>query len=328
VRRIEHIRPAKFFYPPGQSAAEPMADLGVDLCGLRLRNPTMLASGVLDETATTMVEMAKAGAGAVVTKSVGLRPREGHASPCIVELDVGLLNAMGLPNPGIDYFSEEIRTVKKEGVTVIGSVIGGSDDELAAVAAAMEKAGADAVELNLSCPHAKGLGTEVGSTPEDVERVCRTVKQGLKMPVFAKLTPNTSSISALAKAAERGGADAVVAINTLKGMAISPEARMPILANKFGGLSGPAVKPVGIRCVYEIYEAVDIPVIGVGGVSTGRDAVEYIMAGAGAVQVGTAVWMRGPGVFRLICDEMSRFMDDFGYAKVADMVGAAHGAQP
>lgn len=328
MRRLVPPRPAKFFYPPRQSAAEPMADLGVDVCGLKLRNPTMLASGVLDETASTMVEMARAGAGAVVTKSVGLRPREGHASPCIVELDVGLLNAMGLPNPGIEYFTEEVRAVKKEGVTVIGSVIGGSDDELANVAVAMEGAGADAVELNLSCPHAKGLGTELGSTPEDVERVCRAVKDGLKVPVFAKLTPNTSSISALAEAAQRGGADAIVAINTLKAMAISPEARMPILANKFGGMSGPAVKPVGVRCVYEIFDAVEIPVIGVGGVSTGRDAVEYIMAGASAVQVGTAVWMRGPGVFRSICEEISQFMDDFGYAKVADMVGAAHGAQP
>jgi dihydroorotate dehydrogenase (NAD+) catalytic subunit len=305
-----------------------MADLGVDLCGLRLRNPTMLASGVLDETAATMVEIARAGAGAVVTKSVGMTPREGHANPCVVELDVGLLNAMGLPNPGIEYFSEEVKAVKREGVTVIGSVIGGSEDELAAVAALMADAGADAVELNLSCPHAKGLGTEIGSTPEDVERVCRASKERVKVPLFAKLTPNTSSISNLAKAAERGGADAVVAINTLKGMAISPEVRMPVLANRFGGLSGPAIRPIGVRCVYEIHDAVEIPVIGVGGISTGRDALEYIMAGASAVQVGTAVWTRGPGVFKSICDDISRFMDEYGYSKIDDMVGAAHDTRP
>lgn len=304
-----------------------MANLGVELCGLRLRNPTMLASGVLDETAGTMIDVARAGAGAVVTKSVGRSPREGHANPCVVELDVGLLNAMGLPNPGIEYFSEEVKAVKREGVTVIGSVIGGSEDELAEVAALMAAAGTDAVELNLSCPHAKGLGTEIGSTPEDVERVCRRAKDGLKVPLFAKLTPNTSSISGLAKAAERGGADAVVAINTVKGMVISPEARMPVLANKFGGLSGPAIRPVGVRCVYEIFDAVEIPVIGVGGVSTGRDALEYIMAGAGTVQVGTAVWTHGPGVFKSICEEISRFMDEYGYSKVEDMVGAAHGSR-
>ena len=300
----------------------------MELCGLRLRNPTMLASGVLDETARTMVEVVRAGAGAVVTKSVGMGPREGHANPCVVELDVGLLNAMGLPNPGMDYFSDEVRAVKAEGATVIGSVIGGTPEELAEVAALMAGAGADAVELNLSCPHAKGLGTEMGSTPEDVGRACRAARERVNVPLFAKLTPNTSSIADLARAAEGAGADAVVAINTLKGMAISPEARMPVLANRFGGLSGPAVRPVGVRCVYEIHEAVGIPVIGVGGISTGRDALEYIMAGASAVQVGTAVWTRGPGVFRSICEEVSRFMDEYGYAKVGDMVGAAHGSRP
>ncbi len=302
-----------------------MADLGVDLCGLRLGNPTMLASGVLDETAATMLEVARAGAGAVVTKSVGMTPREGHASPCVVELEVGLLNAMGLPNPGIEYFSDEVKAAKRGGAVVVGSVIGGSAEELAEVAALMGEAGADAVELNLSCPHAKGLGTELGSTPADVERACRASRDAVKVPLFAKLTPNTSSIAELAKAAEKGGADAVVAINTLKGMAISPEARMPILANRFGGLSGPAVRAVGVRCVYEISEAVAVPVIGVGGIQTGRDALEYIMAGASAVQVGTAVWTHGPGVFRSICDDISRFMDDHGYSKVGDMVGAAHG---
>lgn len=300
----------------------------MDLCGLRLRNPTMLASGVLDETAATMVEVARAGAGAVVTKSVGMSPRDGHASPCIVELETGLLNAMGLPNPGIHYFSDEVKAVKREGVTVVGSVIGGSEEELAEVAVLMAEAGADAVELNLSCPHAKGLGTEIGSTPEDVERVCGRARDRLKVPLFAKLTPNTSSISDLARAAERGGADAVVAINTLKGMAISPEAKMPVLANRFGGLSGPAIRPVGVRCVYEIFDAVEIPIIGVGGVSTGRDALEYIMAGANAVQIGTAVWKSGPTVFRSICEEISLFMDEQGYSGVGDMVGVAHGARP
>ncbi len=299
----------------------------MELCGLRLRNPTMLASGVLDETARTMVEVVRAGAGAVVTKSVGKVPREGHANPCVVELDVGLLNAMGLPNPGIDYFSKEVKAVKAEGATVIGSVIGGTPEELAEVASLMGQAGVDAVELNLSCPHAKGFGTEMGSTPEDVRRACAAAKDAVKVPLFAKLTPNTSSIARLALAAEEGGADAVVAINTLKGMAISPEARMPILANRVGGLSGPAVRPVGVRCVYEINDAVEIPVVGVGGIACGRDALEYIMAGASAVQVGTAVWTRGPGVFRTICDEVAQFMDEHGYAKVGDMVGAAHGTR-
>ncbi len=301
-----------------------MARLSVDLCGLRMKNPTMLASGVLDETGKSMVAVAKAGAGAIVTKSVGREPRPGHGNPCVVELECGLLNAMGLPNPGIEAFAQEIREAKKAGVPIIGSVFGGSEDEMAGLTMAMQRAGADAVELNLSCPHARGYGTELGSTPEAVESVCRRAKQDLKVPLFAKLTPNTPSISALAVAAAHGGADGVVAINTLKGMAISTEARMPILANKVGGLSGPAIKPVGLRCVYEIYDSVEIPIIGVGGICSGRDALEYVMAGASAVQIGTAVWTEGPGVFSKVCREMLAFMEENGFKTVGELVGVAH----
>ncbi len=301
-----------------------MTDISVEVCGLRLRNPTMLASGVLDETARSMLAVAKSGAGAIVTKSIGIEPRSGHPNPSVVELEDGLLNAMGLPNPGIDLFSKEVKEARKGGVPIIGSVFGGTEEEIAELAGMMAEAGADAVELNLSCPHAKGYGAELGSSPERVETSCRLAKRACGVPVFAKLTPNTSYIAELAKAAERGGADAVVAINTLKGMAIDPEAGMPILGNRFGGLSGPAIKPVGIRCVYEIYESVEIPVIGVGGVTTGRDAVEYIMAGAQAVQLGTAVWIRGEKVFREVCREISQFMKENGYDSVKEMLGVAH----
>lgn len=301
-----------------------MTDLSVEVCGLRLRNPTMLASGVLDETGKSMLAAAKAGAGAVVTKSVGKDPRPGHPNPTVVELENSLLNAMGLPNPGIELFSNELKEAKKGGVPIIGSVFGGTEEEIAELAALMEKAGADAIELNLSCPHAKGYGAELGSSPDRVESICRLAKQRTHVPVLAKLTPNTPSIADLARAAEKGGADGLVAINTLKGMAIDPEARMPILGNRFGGLSGPAIKPVGVRCVYEIYEAVKIPIVGVGGIASGRDAVEYLMAGATAVQVGTAVWIHGMDVFSRICKEMSRFMKDNGYRSVAEMVGVAH----
>jgi dihydroorotate dehydrogenase (NAD+) catalytic subunit len=301
-----------------------MTDLSVEVCGLRLKNPTMLASGVLDETAKSMLAIAKAGAGAIVTKSIGKEPRAGHPNPSIVELEHGLLNAMGLPNPGIDLFVKEIKEVKKSGVPIIGSVFGGTEDEIADLAGRMCEAGVHAVELNLSCPHAKGYGAELGSSPERVERSCALARQACDVPVFAKLTPNTSYLADLAKAAERGGADAIVAINTLKGMAINAETGTPILGNRFGGLSGPAIKPVGIRCVYEIFEAVEIPVIGVGGVTTGRDAVEYIMAGASAVQIGTAVWMRGPEVFTSVCKEMSELMKDNGYSSIRKMLGVAH----
>lgn len=304
-----------------------MAHLSVDLCGLTMKNPTMLASGVLDETGRSMLEVAKAGAGALVTKSVGREPRPGHGNPSIVELQCGLINAMGLPNPGMEIYAAEVKEAKKGGIPVIGSVFGGSEDEIAELAGLMSVAGADAVELNLSCPHANGYGAELGSTPGLVESICRKAKKLTPVPLLAKLTPNTSSISSLAVAAERGGADAVVAINTLKAMAISPEARMPILANKFGGLSGPAIKSVGVRCVYEIFESVKIPIVGVGGISSGRDALEYVMAGATAVQIGTAVWSEGLGVFSKTSREIVQFMEENGFESVKDMVGVAHPAR-
>jgi dihydroorotate dehydrogenase (NAD+) catalytic subunit len=304
-----------------------MTHLAVDLCGLRLKNPTMLASGVFDETGKSMIAAAKAGAGAIVTKSVGREPRPGHGNPSVVELPYGLLNAMGLPNPGIELFAAEVGEAKGSGVPIIGSIFGGTEEELAELAGMMETAGADAVELNLSCPHAKGLGAEIGSTPEAVQSICRAAKKRLRVPLWAKLTPNTRSISELAQAAERGGADAVVAINTLKGMSISPEARMPILANRFGGLSGPAIRPVGVRCVYEIYEVTRLPIIGVGGIGSGRDALEYIMAGANAVQIGTALWTDGPDVFNRVRRELLGFMEENGFQSVKDMVGVAHAAR-
>jgi dihydroorotate dehydrogenase (NAD+) catalytic subunit len=301
-----------------------MTHLAVDICGIHLKNPTILAAGILDETGKSMIEVAKAGAGAIVTKSVGREPRNGHPTPSIVELQDGLLNAMGLPNPGIDYFADEIKEAKKGGVPIIGSVFGGTEEEIAGLAAQMSRCGVAAVELNLSCPHAKGYGAELGSTPEMVEVVCRRSKKGVNVPLFAKLTPNTSDIAALAVGAERGGADGIVAINTVKGMAIQPQARMPILANRIGGLSGPAIRPIGVRCVYEIFEAVKIPVIGVGGITSGMDALEYIMAGASAVQIGTAVWSEGLEVFSKTSKEMLRFMVENGFESVPEMVGVAH----
>jgi dihydroorotate dehydrogenase (NAD+) catalytic subunit len=301
-----------------------MTNLAVDICGLRMKNPTMLASGVLDETGKSMLAVAKAGAGAIVTKSIGKEPREGHCGPNVVELPHALLNAMGLPNPGMETYAAEIAEAKKADVPIIGSVFGGTEQEIAELAKAMQDSGVAAVELNLSCPHAKGYGAEIGSTPEMVEAICRGVKEAVTVPVFAKLTPNTSSITSLALAAEKGGADAVVAINTLKGMVISPEAAVPVLGNRFGGLSGPAIRPIGVRCVYEIYESVKIPVIGVGGITTGREAIEYLMAGATAVQIGTAVWREGPEVFGKITKEIREFMEEFGYAKLGEMTGVAH----
>src|SRR2546426_4502042 len=258
------------------------------IAGLKLRNPTMLASGFLDETGGTLLRVFQAGAGAVVTKSIGPEPRAGNTNPTIVELDVGMLNAMGLPNPGMKDFGPEAKIALDGGAVVIGSVFGKDPEEYATVAKALQGYGVQAIELNLSCPHAKGLGTEIAEDPEAVREFTAAVKGKVTLPVMPKLSPNVSDIAEFARAAEDGGADAIVAINTLKAMAISPEVRTTILANKVGGLSGPALRPVGVRCVYEIYEAVDVPIVGVGGVETGRDALEYVMAGARAREIGPA----------------------------------------
>ena len=301
-----------------------MVDLRTEIAGLALRNPTMLASGFLDETGGSLLRVYRSGAGAVVTKSIGLEPREGYPNPTIVEVEGGLLNAVGLPNPGIEAFAPEVRRAVEGGAVVIGSVYGKAEAEFAQVAARMAETGVQAIELNLSCPHAKGLGTEVAQSTEAVRDVTRAVKDAVSLPVFPKLSPNVADIASFAVAAEAAGADGIVAINTVKAMAIAPELRMPILANRFGGLSGPAIRPIGVRAVYDIYEKVKIPVIGVGGIGSGRDALEYLMAGARAVQIGTVLADRGLAVFEAITKEMASLLEEIGAPSVAEVVGVAH----
>ena len=188
----------------------------------------------------------------------------------------------------------------------------------------MAATGVVALELNLSCPHAEGYGTEVGSDPADVEAIVRAVRREVTLPVIAKITPNTPDPAALAAAAERGGASAVSAINTLRGLAIDLPLRRPVLAHGLGGLSGPAIKPVGLACVWQIFSRVAIPVIGVGGISTAEDALEYIMAGARAVEVGTAVTTAGIGVFAQLASDLSARLDELGIRRLEDAVGIAH----
>lgn len=285
----------------------------------------MLASGFLDETGGSLTRVFRAGAGAVVTKSIGPEPREGYNNPTVVELDTGLLNAVGLPNPGVEAFLPELREALGAKSVVIASVYGKDASEYAGVAARLAEAGAAAIEMNLSCPHAKGLGTEVAQSEQAVREFTRAVKDAVSVPVFPKLSPNVADIASFAAAAEKGGADAIVAINTVKAMVIAPELRMPVLANRYGGLSGPAIRPIGVRAVYDIADRVDIPVIGVGGVDSGRSALEYIMAGASAVQIGTALVGQGLGVFERVTKEMNSLLEDIGFRSVREAVGAAHG---
>lgn len=283
----------------------------------------MLASGIMDEDAGSMQRMIDAGAGAIVTKSIGTHPREGYANPTLIELEHGLLNAMGLPNPGIDLYKEEITAAQKSNVPIIGSIYAATPEEFVSLASKMQHYGASAVELNVSCPHAKHYGLEVGCDPELVKEIVTALKFHIRIPVFVKLSPNIINLVEIAQTVETAKADAIVAINTVKAMKIDLETQRPILANKTGGYSGKAIKPIGIRCVYDIARHVDIPVIGVGGITTGEDAIEYLLAGATAVQIGSAVYYRGPEVFRSVCKEIERWMKKHHYTTIAEMIGAS-----
>jgi len=278
----------------------------------------------MDEDAGSMKRIFDCDAGAVVTKSIGLKPREGYPNPTFVELEYGILNAMGLPNPGIDKYCEEIKELKNSNVTVIGSVFGSNSHEFAELSKKMNISGVDALELNMSCPHAKGYGLEIGSDSKLVKEITSKVKESSKVPVFVKLSSNLKDIVEIAKSAEKGNADGIVAINSVKAMKINLDMKIPVLANITGGYSGKAIKPIGVRCVYDIAKNVDIPVIGVGGVTTGEDALEYIMAGASAIQIGTGIYYRGIDIFKKVCREIEDWMKDHNYKTITKLIGAAH----
>lgn len=298
-----------------------MPDLSVKVAGLKLENPLMLASGILDENGYTMKRILEEGAAAVVTKSIGASERKGYRPPIISEFEGGLINAVGLTNPGIDAFGEEMSIAVGTGKPVIGSIFAADVGGFVDLALKMESYGASGVELNLSCPHVEGFGTEIGSDAALVEEIVSEIKKKLKIPLFAKLSPNVTSVLDIAKASEK--ADAYVLINTVKGMAINIDARTPVLTNGYGGLSGRAIKPVGIRYVYEVSRETGKEIVGVGGIENGRDAIEYIMAGASALQIGTVLYRLGRGAFRSINTEVMQFMDGEGIERLEEIKGAA-----
>jgi dihydroorotate dehydrogenase (NAD+) catalytic subunit len=293
--------------------------LSLILTGLKLKNPLMLAAGIMGTTGGSLKRIAANGAGAVVTKSLGLKPKSGHSNPSMVEVDCGYLNAMGLPNPSYKNFQQEIDIARDDSVPVIASIFGGCALDFSEIASGLD---ADAFELNVSCPHAHGYGAEIGTDPNLVEDITNAVKTATDAPVWVKLTPNVTDIKSIGLAAQRGGADAVVAINTVRGMAIDIDCGYPILGNRFGGLSGRAIKPVAIKCVYDLYEALEIPVIGVGGISDWKDAIEFIMAGARAVEVGSAVG-NNINVFKDISSGMETFLAQKEWT-LDEIYGMAH----
>lgn len=301
------------------------ASISIDILNLRFPNPLILAAGILGTTAPMLKRIVRSGAGGVVTKSLGLKPREGYPNPTILDLGFGFLNSMGLPNPGLKAFIEELKELKELKVPLILSIYAFSEDELKVMGEIIsELKVVSAVELNVSCPHVKGV-SEIGKDPKLVRSYVETLRNSLtNKPIIVKLTPNVSDILSIATAAIDGGADALTAINTVKSMAIDVETGRPVLAGIFGGLSGPAIKPIALRCVYEITESLDVPVFGCGGVETARDVVEYIMAGAVAVQVGSVIARRGLRVFKEISEELKRFLELKGFKSLDEIRGLAH----
>lgn len=308
-----------------------MAGLAVHLCGVRLRNPLVLAAGILGTTADLLERVARSGAGAVTSKSCGPVPRRGHPNPTVIPWEGGLINAVGLANPGAEGMVEILREARSRcaslGVPVVASVFGDTVDAFGDVVRTLEAAAPDFYEVNISCPNvATEFGRPFAADPAEAAAATSAVRAATRRPVIVKLSANVPDIVAVGRAVVDAGADAIAAINTVgPGMVIDIRARAPILANGVGGLSGPAIRPVAVRCVYELTRALPVPVIGMGGVTTGEDAVEMIMAGATAVGVGSAFYYRGMGAMSLIAGELAAFMSEQGFPDVEAMRGLAHG---
>lgn len=287
--------------------------LEIEIAGIKMKNPLMLASGILDLTKESMEKFNHAGA--IVTKSIGREERKGYKNPVFYELSCGILNAIGLANPGIDEYIKEIEEIKVE--NLIGSIFGKNEKEFEYVAEKFLPY-VKAFELNMSCPHAKKVGMEYST--RKIKETVEIVKQFGK-PVFVKL--GLENILKRAEKAIEGGADGIVAINTIKAMAICIDVAKPVLGNKIGGYSGKAIKPIGIRCVYELASNFNLPIIGVGGIMNEKDVVEYMMAGASAVQIGTAIYYKGERVFKEICVSLKKWLKENGYKHINEIIGLA-----
>ncbi|MDG6901142.1 MAG: dihydroorotate dehydrogenase [Nitrososphaerota archaeon] len=290
---------------------------------MQLSNPLLLASGVQGGSLSRVIEAIRAGAGGAVTKSIGPAPREGYPEPTLVEVDAGMVNAAGLPNPGADKFSEELSRLKGRGLPIIVSVFGGDEEEFGDVVKRLDGNDFAAYEMNLSCPHVSGVGTEIGHDPDRVADVTRAVRRGTKKPVYAKLSPNTDRLTEVARAAVDAGADGLTAVNTVRALPIDIETGRPSLSNGYGGLSGEAMRPIALRCVYELREQLDVPIVGCGGVASWEHAVQFFLAGADAVQLGTAT-IRRFEIFNDINLGIISYLERKGLSRLGDLVGAAH----
>lgn len=300
--------------------------LRTNVCGVEFRNPLMLAAGVMGSNASSMNWILKSGAAGVVSKSFSLEPNPGYANPTTVGVECGIINAIGLSNPGAENFKEELKRIDRKGNVSIASIYGATPEEFSKLVLKIEDY-VDMIELNISCPHAmEGYGASIGQDANLIHKIVSAAKDSANKPVIAKLTPNVTDIVEIAMAAQDAGADALTLINSLgPGMKINIDVARPVLSNKFGGMSGKAIKPIALRNVYTVYDNVDIPIIGVGGISNFEDVVEFLFAGARAVQIGTSIMDEGVEVFGKINKDLEEFMNKKGYESIDEMIGLAHG---
>lgn len=300
-------------------------NLSVKLPGLNLKNPIMPASGCFSfgREYSQFYDLSKLGA--VVIKAATLNERHGNPTPRVAETYSGMLNAIGLQNPGVEaIIDHELPYLKNYDVPVIANVAGSTVEEYEQVAKAFRRTDAiSAIELNISCPNVKEGGLQFGTNPDVAAEVTRRVKQVSKVPVYVKLTPNVTNVVEIAQAVEQAGADGLTMINSLTGMQINLQSRRPLLANKVGGLTGPAIKPVAIRMVYQVYQAVKIPIIGVGGIMTVEDVLEFLLAGASAVQVGTANF-QNPMICPELIEQLPACLAKYGFTSVEEAIGKGH----
>ncbi len=300
-------------------------NLKVKLAGLELQNPVATASGTYGYGLEYGDYYDPSVLGAVIVKGTTLTPRPGNPVPRIAETPAGMLNAIGLENPGIDAFVNDILPgLRKRGITVIANIAGNTIEEYAELAGRLEgNEGIAAIELNISCPNVKQGGLQFGTDPAMAAAVVEAARSSSSLPIIAKLSPNVTDIVVIAKAVKEAGADALSMINTLMGMAIDIHKRKPVLGNIFGGLSGPAIKPVALRMIYQVYREVDIPILGGGGIMNATDALEFIMAGATAVTVGTASFVNPMAPVEII-NGLEDFLHREGLKSIAELVGIAH----
>ncbi|MBQ1930691.1 MAG: dihydroorotate dehydrogenase [Lachnospiraceae bacterium] len=299
-------------------------NMKVNLAGVELKNPVMTASGTFGSGAEYGDYVDLSRLGAVVTKGVANIPWEGNPTPRIAEVTGGMLNAIGLQNPGIDVFCKrDIPFLKQYDTKIIVNVCGKTEKDYLEVVERLADEPIDMMEINISCPNVKEGGIAFGQNPKAIEQITSAVKKVAKQPVIMKLSPNVTDITEMARAAEAGGADVLSLINTLTGMKIDIHRRKFAIANKTGGMSGPAVKPIAVRMVYQVAQAVNVPIIGMGGIASADDAIEFILAGATAVSVGTANFMR-PDTTIQVVDGIQAYMERYGVKDIKELVGAVN----